>query len=232
MLARFVLGAVVAGAAIAPALAGQMNAEEARRFVSGKVFAFTCFDGTRGAGRILDDMGAAGAVQFSRLRSHSSCAVARQYASDPRPGRLRVHQGHSVRALLQSRQERRAQLPRIGLGHELRLLRFPSSGRGADADGARGGPSAFAARAGANRIGGSDRRASRPRRSRAPRSSRSNPRRSQSRQDRKALWSCVARPTDRRGRRLPHANSQHRKLLDRENFADRDGTRRATRACP
>src|SRR6202030_2684012 len=65
MLARFVLGAVVAGAAIAPAMAGQMNAEEARRFVSGKVFAFTCFDGTRGAGRILDDMGAAGAVQFS-----------------------------------------------------------------------------------------------------------------------------------------------------------------------
>jgi hypothetical protein len=51
---------------IAPALAGQMmGAEEARRFVSGKVFAFTCFDGTRGAGRILDDGGAAGAVQFS-----------------------------------------------------------------------------------------------------------------------------------------------------------------------
>jgi len=65
MLARFVLGAVVAGTAIAPALAGQMNAEEARRFVAGKVFAFTCFDGTRGAGRILDDLGAAGAVQFS-----------------------------------------------------------------------------------------------------------------------------------------------------------------------
>src|SRR6202022_3843541 len=45
--------------------AGQMSADEARRFVSGKVFAFTCFDGTRGAGRVLDDMGAAGAVQFS-----------------------------------------------------------------------------------------------------------------------------------------------------------------------
>jgi hypothetical protein len=42
-----------------------MNADEARRFVAGKVFAFTCFDGTRGAGRILDDLGAAGAVQFS-----------------------------------------------------------------------------------------------------------------------------------------------------------------------
>ena len=66
MLARFVLGAVTAGAVIAPALAGQMmNADEARRFVSGKVFAFTCFDGTRGAGRVLDDGGAAGAVQFS-----------------------------------------------------------------------------------------------------------------------------------------------------------------------
>jgi hypothetical protein len=65
MLARFVLGAVTAAAVVAPALAGQMTAEEARRFVAGKVFAFTCFDGTRGAGRVLDDMGAAGAVQFS-----------------------------------------------------------------------------------------------------------------------------------------------------------------------
>jgi hypothetical protein len=65
MFARFVLGAVTAGAVIVPALAGQMSADEARRFVSGKVFAFTCFDGTRGAGRILDDMGAAGAVQFN-----------------------------------------------------------------------------------------------------------------------------------------------------------------------
>jgi hypothetical protein len=65
MLARFVLGAVTAGAVIAPALAGMMTADEARRFVAGKVFAFTCFDGTRGAGRFLDDMGVAGAVQFS-----------------------------------------------------------------------------------------------------------------------------------------------------------------------
>jgi hypothetical protein len=65
MLARFVFGAVAAGAVIVPALAGPMNADEARKFVAGKVFAFTCFDGTRGAGRVLDDMGAAGAVQFS-----------------------------------------------------------------------------------------------------------------------------------------------------------------------
>ena len=65
MLARLVLGAVTAAAMIVPALAGMMNADEARRFVTGKVFAFTCFDGTRGAGRIMDDLGAAGSVQFS-----------------------------------------------------------------------------------------------------------------------------------------------------------------------
>jgi hypothetical protein len=66
MLARCVLGALVAGAIAAPALAGQMmTADEAKRFVAGKVFAFTCFDGTRGAGRVFDDGGAAGAVQFS-----------------------------------------------------------------------------------------------------------------------------------------------------------------------
>ena len=65
MLARLVLGAVTAAAMIVPALAGMMNADEARRFVTGKVFAFTCFDGTRGAGRVSDDLGAAGSIQFS-----------------------------------------------------------------------------------------------------------------------------------------------------------------------
>jgi hypothetical protein len=65
MLARFVLGAVIVGSSVASAMAGQMNAEEARRFVNGKVFSFTCFDGTRGAGRILEDFGVAGSVQFS-----------------------------------------------------------------------------------------------------------------------------------------------------------------------
>jgi hypothetical protein len=64
MLARFVLGAITAAAVVVPATAEMMNADEARKFVLGKVFAFTCFDGTRGTGRILDDMGAAGAVQF------------------------------------------------------------------------------------------------------------------------------------------------------------------------
>jgi len=66
MVVRYVLGALLASTVAAPAYAGSvMNADEARKFVAGKVFAFTCFDGTRGAGRVFDDGGAAGAVQFS-----------------------------------------------------------------------------------------------------------------------------------------------------------------------
>ena len=98
MLARFVLGTVTAGAMIVPALAGMMNADEARKFVAGKVFAFTCVDGTRGAGRILDDMGATGAVQFSgsgpirhvrlpgntlQIRGQSICASLRGMPFEP-----------------------------------------------------------------------------------------------------------------------------------------------------
>ena len=45
MLARLVLGAITAGAMIVPALAGMMNADEARRFVSGKVFADGMYEG-------------------------------------------------------------------------------------------------------------------------------------------------------------------------------------------
>src|SRR3954451_20950755 len=65
MLARFVWGAFASLAVIAPAMAGMMTADEARRFLGGEVFAFNCFDGTRGAGRILDDLGAAVPVQFA-----------------------------------------------------------------------------------------------------------------------------------------------------------------------
>jgi hypothetical protein len=65
MIARFVLGTVFAVSVAAPTLAGSMTADEARKFVAGKVFTFTCFDGTRGAGRVFEDGGAMGAVQFS-----------------------------------------------------------------------------------------------------------------------------------------------------------------------
>jgi hypothetical protein len=64
MLARLVLGALAISAIAAPAVAGEMKAAEARKFVVGKVFAFTCFDGTRGAGRVFKDGSAAGSIQF------------------------------------------------------------------------------------------------------------------------------------------------------------------------
>lgn len=52
----------LAGSAVA--IAGDMNADEARRFVTGKLFNFTCFDGTRGAGRILHDGSVSGTIQL------------------------------------------------------------------------------------------------------------------------------------------------------------------------
>ena len=47
-----------------PALAGDMGAEEARRFVTGKLFSYNCFEGTRGAGRVFADGSVVGTVQF------------------------------------------------------------------------------------------------------------------------------------------------------------------------
>lgn len=47
-----------------PALAETLNVDAARRFVVGKTFAYSCFDGTRGAGRIQGDLSVAGTVQI------------------------------------------------------------------------------------------------------------------------------------------------------------------------
>ena len=41
-----------------------MTADAARRFVTGKLFAFNCFDGSRGAGRIYGDGSVIGSIQF------------------------------------------------------------------------------------------------------------------------------------------------------------------------
>ena len=62
MRARF--AALVASfLAAGPALAQTMNAEAARRFVTGKLFAFRCFDGSGGSGRIYDDGSVIGKIQ-------------------------------------------------------------------------------------------------------------------------------------------------------------------------
>ncbi|KQW20764.1 hypothetical protein ASC80_11210 [Afipia sp. Root123D2] len=65
MFARIAFGILIAGAITAPAFAEQMNANEARKFVANKLFAFNCFDGTKGVGRVYEDGSAAGSVQFS-----------------------------------------------------------------------------------------------------------------------------------------------------------------------
>ena len=50
--------------AVMPALAGDMGPEEARRFVIGKMFHYTCFEGTRGQGRVFPDGSVVGSIQF------------------------------------------------------------------------------------------------------------------------------------------------------------------------
>jgi hypothetical protein len=54
---------VVSLLATGPALAQNMNADEARRFVTGKLFAFRCVDGSGGSGRIYADGSVIGKIQ-------------------------------------------------------------------------------------------------------------------------------------------------------------------------
>src|SRR5512141_760069 len=65
-----------------PAMAGEMSAEEARRFVIGKLFSYTCFEGTRGQGRVLSDGSVVGSIQLQG-------AGQVRYAHMP-PGTLKV----------------------------------------------------------------------------------------------------------------------------------------------
>jgi hypothetical protein len=63
MFARFAV-AVVTLLAAGSASAETMTADAARRFVAGKLFAFNCYDGSRGAGRIYGDGSVVGNIQF------------------------------------------------------------------------------------------------------------------------------------------------------------------------
>lgn len=49
---------------VGPSAAEQLAPDAARRFVVGKLFSFSCFEGTRGAGRIYADGSVLGTVQF------------------------------------------------------------------------------------------------------------------------------------------------------------------------
>jgi hypothetical protein len=61
-----VRGLVTAGVLLwaVPAFAGEMTAEHAQRFVIGKYFTYSCFEGTRGGGRVHADGSVVGTIQI------------------------------------------------------------------------------------------------------------------------------------------------------------------------
>jgi hypothetical protein len=84
--------------AAVPAVAGEMTAEEARRFVIGKTFSYNCFEGTRGQGRVQADGSVVGSIQFQgagkvryavlppntlQVKGESVCASLRGLPIDP-----------------------------------------------------------------------------------------------------------------------------------------------------
>ena len=100
MSGRFLrLSALLAGiVGAAPAWASEMGAGDARHFIAGKLFAYTCFDGTSGAGRIYGDGSVAGYVSIRgagrsrfvtlpagtvRVRGERYCALVRGLPFEP-----------------------------------------------------------------------------------------------------------------------------------------------------
>src|SRR5690242_4841840 len=65
MAAKFQQAALVVAALVCaiPAKADELRAAEARQFIAGKHFAYNCFDGTTGNGRIYADGSVAGYIQ-------------------------------------------------------------------------------------------------------------------------------------------------------------------------
>src|SRR5216683_1053632 len=97
MIARFVI-VLMSWLAAGAAWAEPMSPDAARRFVAGKLFAFTCFDGSRGAGRIYGDGSVIGTVQSSgsgpartmwmpagtlRVKGDSVCAAVKGMLFEP-----------------------------------------------------------------------------------------------------------------------------------------------------
>src|SRR5258708_10061111 len=87
-LAMVVLIFLAAG----PACAESLTPDAARRFVAGKLFAFNCFDGSRGAGHIYGDGSVIGTIQFRGVGPARTASLP--------PGTLRVR-GEAVSASLQ-----------------------------------------------------------------------------------------------------------------------------------
>jgi hypothetical protein len=65
VVASFVVAIFVAAIFVAamPAWAGELKPAEAKRFIAGKYFSYSCFEGTTGAGRINADGSVVGTIQ-------------------------------------------------------------------------------------------------------------------------------------------------------------------------
>jgi hypothetical protein len=61
--AAIVFACVLGAASVAPAFAEELGPEQARAFVVGKLFAYTCVDGTAGMGRIFSDGSVVGTIR-------------------------------------------------------------------------------------------------------------------------------------------------------------------------
>jgi hypothetical protein len=91
MIARCAIVIVIL-LAFRPAVAESLNADAARRFVVGKLFAFNCFDGSRGAGRIYGDGSVVGTIQFQGVGPVEWVSLAIGDAQGQRRGCLRFAQ--------------------------------------------------------------------------------------------------------------------------------------------
>jgi hypothetical protein len=63
LMGGLVGGLLAGGALLSPLAAAELRPEEAKRFIANKLFSYTCFDGTRGAGRIQADGSVIGTMQ-------------------------------------------------------------------------------------------------------------------------------------------------------------------------
>ena len=90
MCVRSVIAVAVVFTAGAAA-AEPMNTDAARRFIIGKTFSYNCYDGTRGAGRIMGDGSVVGSIQLQG-------AGPTRFAALP-PGTVRV-KGEAICASL------------------------------------------------------------------------------------------------------------------------------------
>jgi hypothetical protein len=90
MVRRSVL-VVAALTAALPVRAGELRPEEAKHFIAGKHFSYSCFDGTTGGGRIDADGSVAGTIQVRG-------SAAARFVTLP-PGTIRV-QASSICASL------------------------------------------------------------------------------------------------------------------------------------